>query len=222
MRIPFMSLFVTSPFEGLQEHAEKVKECAWAFQQAIECHLSKQHTAFYTHKQNVSILEREADTIKRRVRGHLPKGIRLPVDKFVLFRYIREQDNVMDAMKDVLGWISYREYTGLPTVLQKDFATLVDNVVDPIETMDNMVKEARQYFTSFSEKQRILVKEIIRNLRNKEHNADKVEAALKRRIFDLDIDPVTVFHAIMLAEKIGDIADYAENTGDMMRAMIAK
>ncbi|MGM0682478.1 MAG: DUF47 domain-containing protein, partial [Thermodesulfobacteriota bacterium] len=149
-------------------------------------------------------------------------GIRLPVDKFVLFRYIREQDNVMDAMKDVLGWISYREYTGLPTVLQKDFATLVDNVVDPIETMDNMVKEARQYFTSFSEKQRILVKEIIRNLRNKEHNADKVEAALKRRIFDLDIDPVTVFHAIMLAEKIGDIADYAENTGDMMRAMIAK
>ena len=27
MRIPFLSMFVTSPFEGLQEHAEKVKEC---------------------------------------------------------------------------------------------------------------------------------------------------------------------------------------------------
>ena len=40
MRIPFLSLFVTSPFEGLLEHAEKVKECAWAFQQAMECHVS--------------------------------------------------------------------------------------------------------------------------------------------------------------------------------------
>ena len=40
MRIPFFSMFMTSPFEGLQEHAEKVKECAWAFQQAMECHFS--------------------------------------------------------------------------------------------------------------------------------------------------------------------------------------
>jgi hypothetical protein len=37
MRIPFISLFTTSPFDGLQEHAEKVKECAWVFQRAIEC-----------------------------------------------------------------------------------------------------------------------------------------------------------------------------------------
>jgi uncharacterized protein Yka (UPF0111/DUF47 family) len=36
MRIPFLSMFITSPFEGLQEHAEKVKECAWVFQQAID------------------------------------------------------------------------------------------------------------------------------------------------------------------------------------------
>jgi uncharacterized protein Yka (UPF0111/DUF47 family) len=35
MRIPFLSMFMTSPFVGLQEHAEKVKECAWTFQQAI-------------------------------------------------------------------------------------------------------------------------------------------------------------------------------------------
>jgi len=41
MRIPFLSLFITSPFAGLQEHAEKVRECAWAFQQAIECHASE-------------------------------------------------------------------------------------------------------------------------------------------------------------------------------------
>ncbi len=222
MRNPMASLFVTSPFDGLQEHAEKVKECAWAFQQAMECHMSDRCTTFDNHREDVVLLEREADAIKRRIRGHLPKGTRLPVDKFQLFRYLREQDNVLDAMKAVLSWVSYREEQGIPQILRKDFAQLVDHVIEPIETMDDMVKEARQYFTSFSEKQRIKVKEIIRNLRNKEHNADKEEAALKHRIFNSDLDPIAVFHTIMLAEKIGSIADHAENAGDMMRAMIAK
>ncbi len=46
MRIPFFDMFMTSPFEGLQEHAEKVEECSWAFQQAIECHFSPKCKTF--------------------------------------------------------------------------------------------------------------------------------------------------------------------------------
>ena len=61
MRIPFFSMFMTSPFEGLQEHAEKVKECAWAFQQAIECHLAEKCKTFEEFRQEVIQLETEAD-----------------------------------------------------------------------------------------------------------------------------------------------------------------
>jgi len=42
MRIPLVSMFTTSPFEGLLEHAEKVRECAWVFQQAVECYANEQ------------------------------------------------------------------------------------------------------------------------------------------------------------------------------------
>jgi uncharacterized protein Yka (UPF0111/DUF47 family) len=49
-----------------------------------------------------------------------------------------------------------------------------------------------------------------------------VEDRLKRRIFEVNLDPVSVFHLIRLVEIIGSIADHAENAGDMMRAMIAK
>jgi uncharacterized protein len=85
-----------------------------------------------------------------------------------------------------------------------------------------MVKEARIYFQSFSASQRIKVKDIIRLLRQQEHEADKIEHALKGRLFNMDIDPVSIFHLIRLAEIIGSIADHAENAGDMMRAMLAK
>ncbi|MFW6236877.1 MAG: DUF47 domain-containing protein, partial [Desulfosudaceae bacterium] len=153
MRIPLVPLFMTSPFAGLQEHSEKVKECAWAFQQAMECFMSAECHVFEDHAGNVTLMEREADAIKRRIRGHLPKGTLLPVHKFLLFRYLREQDGVIDALKGVLEWMSYREEQGVPDQYKKDVADLVDSVIEAIESLEEMVREARSYFKSFSEKQ---------------------------------------------------------------------
>lgn len=222
MRIPFLSMFMTSPFDGIQQHAEKVNECVWAFQQAIECYISKKCTSFEDFRQEVIKLESEADTIKRQIRGHLPKGTMMPVDKFQLFRYLKEQDSVLDVVEDSLDWLSYRTEPGIPEELEKDFLLLVDINIEPIEELNKMVVEARKYFESFSEKQRNVVKEIIRSIRHKEHEADKVEDKIKRKVFAIDIDSVSVFHLIRLAETIGSIADHAENAGDMMRAMLAK
>jgi len=222
MRIPFLSLFVTSPFEGLLEHAEKVKECAWAFQQAIECHVSDRCRQFEELRREVSKLENQADNIKRRIRGHLPIGTLMPVSKFQLFRYLREQDQVMDAVKDALNWISYRSEPGIPAELEKYVFLLVDAAVEPLEELSLMVAGAKSYFETYSEKQRVAVKEIISKVRAQEHAADKAEAEIKRQVFNMDIDPVTVFHMVRLAETIGSIADHAENAGDMMRAMLAR
>ena len=222
MRIPFISMFLTSPFEGLLEHAEKIKECAWAFQQAIECHITDQCERFEEFRKEVDKLESEADAIKRRIRGHLPKGTLMPVDKFELFRYLHEQDKVLDAVEEALDWISFRPEPGIPDALHKDFFLLVDAVMDPVEEMCHMVSDARKYFTNFSEKQRELIKETIHTLRRQEHEADKVEDDIKAKVLNMQIDPVTVFHMIRLAEVIGSLADHAENAGDMMRAMLAR
>jgi predicted phosphate transport protein (TIGR00153 family) len=222
MRIPFFSMFMTSPFEGLQEHAEKVKECAWAFQQAIECHLADKCRTFEEFRQEVIQLESEADTIKRRIRGHLPKGTLMPVYNFLLFRYLREQDQVIDSVEDALDWISFRSEPGIPAELEKEFVILADAVIDPIEELSKMVVEARKYFKNYSEDQRVAIKNIIRNLRRQEHEADKAEDMVKQKVLNMNIDPVTVFHMVRLAEIIGSIADHAENAGDMMRAMVAR
>ena len=222
MRIPFLSFFITSPFEGLLEHAEKVKECAWAFQQAIECHISDRCRQFETLRKEVSKLENQADSIKRRIRGHLPVGTLMPVSKFQLFRYLREQDQVLDAVKDALNWISYRSEPGIQEELHKDIFLLVDAVIDPLEELSRMVEGAKRYFATYSEKQRVAVKEIIRQVRYQEHAADKVEAEIKQRVFNMKIDPVTVYHMVRLAKIIGSIADHAENAGDMMRAMLSR
>jgi len=73
---------MTSPFEGLQEHAEKVKECAWAFQQAMECHFSPKCKTFEEFRQEIIQIESQADVIKRRIRGHIPKETMMPISNF--------------------------------------------------------------------------------------------------------------------------------------------
>ncbi len=222
MRIPLLSIFITSPFEGIQEHAQKVKECGWAFHKAMECYVSDKCVKFEEFREEVVRLEKEADAIKRRIRGHLPIGTWMPVHKFQLFLYLREQDAVLDAVEDVLDWVSYRVEPGIPEALRKDFFLLIDSVIAPIEELSRMVGEARKYFKSYSEKHRKLVKEIIRTLRKQEHEADKLEDAIKRKLFNINVDPVTLYHMLRLAEIIGSVADHAENTGDMMRAMISR
>ncbi len=222
MRIPFISMFITSPFDGLQEHAEKVKECAWVFQKAIECVIMDRCEDFENFREDIHKLEQEADAIKRRIRGHLPKGTLLAVDKFELFRYLGEQDKVIDGVEDALDWLSFRSSSGIPEVVEKEFMLLVEAVMDPIEELSNMVTEARKYFANFSENQRRLVKNMIRTLRAHEDEADKLEDAVKEKIFNNIDDGIAVFHLVRLTEIIGSIADHAENAGDMMRAMVAK
>jgi len=222
MRLPFMSMFMTSPFDGIEEHAEVIKDCAWSFQEAVECHFSLKCDRFDALRGDIIEMEREADAIKRRVRGHLPKGTLMPVDKFQLFRYLREQDCVLDSVEHALDWLSVRSEVAIPQVLQKDVLHLVDTVLDPIDELHVMVQEARKYFRTYKEDQRVKLKDIIHSLRMQEREADRVEHTLKSKVFNMDTDPVTIFHIVRLSEIIGSIADHAENAGDMMRAMVAR
>lgn len=222
MRIPLLSMFMTSPFEGLQEHAEVVKDCSWAFQEAVECHISYKCSRFDFLRGDIIEMEREADAIKRRIRGHLPLGTLMPIDKFELFRYLREQDSVLDAMEDTLDWLSVRSKAAIPEELHRSIFDLVDKVLDPVDELSNMVMEARKYFKTYKETQRVRVKDIIRQLREQEREADRMEYTIKAKAFNMDADPVTIFHIVRLAEIIGSIADHAENAGDMMRAMVAR
>lgn len=222
MRIPFISRFRHSPFEDLQEHAEVVKECGWLFQQAMECHGSQTSKRFKEYRDEVDKLESRADAIKRRIRGHIPQNAIMPVSQFQLFMYLKEQDKVLDSVEDSLNWLSLRINPGFPEGMKKDFDDLVHAVVEPIEQLSRMVAEASKYFESYSDKQRNIVKEIIRNLRKQEHDIDKMEDALNMKIFNLEKDPVSIFHLVKLTEIVSSIADHAENAGDMMRAMIAR
>ncbi|MBW1740063.1 MAG: TIGR00153 family protein [Deltaproteobacteria bacterium] len=221
MRLLLNSLFYRSPFENLQKHADKVKECAHLFKEAAVCHIGQECKKFDLLTEQVARLESEADGIKRNIRNHLPRGILMPVDKFQFFEYLREQDKVLDEVEDALFWLSFRP-KGIPDEVATDFHHLVEAVIPPIEKLSDLVSLATGYFRSRSEAQRTKMKSLIRDIRQYEREADLLERELKFKIFGTIKDALVVYHLIQLVGIVGDIADHAQNASDRMRAMIAK
>jgi predicted phosphate transport protein (TIGR00153 family) len=221
MRFLLSSLFYKSPFEALQKHADKVKECAHLFKEAAVCHIGKECKQFDILTEQVARLESEADDIKRNIRNHLPKGILMPVDKFEFFDYLREQDKVLDEVEDALFWLSFRP-RGIPDEVANDIHHLVEAVILPIGKLSDLVAFATEYFRRGSEEQRKAMKGLIRDIRQYERETDLLERELKFKIFGSINDPLVVFHLIRLVEIVADIADHAQNASDRMRAMIAR
>lgn len=222
MRTTFMSLFYESPFENLKRHADKARECARVFYKAVKCHMDQQCAAFDDLTDQVAILESEADSIKRNIRGHLPKGILMPVDKFQFFMYLREQDKVLDAVEESLYWLSYRPEGIKRGELREDMLFFVEKLLPAIESLSPLVGKAALFFKSPSDQLRREIKSIIRDIRQNEHEADHLERELIHHIFTAEGDPMRKFHLIRLVETMGSIADHAQNASDMMRAMIAE
>ena len=222
MRFSFFSLFHESPFQKLKNHADKVKECAWMFKRAAECYVQQDCEEFDQLTEEVAKLESQADWLKRNLRNHLPRGLLMPVDKFILLDCLREQDHVLDDVEEALYWLSFKPMGGIPEELVGDFLDLIDAVVPAIEKLPEMAAQAITYFKSKTEDERKKLKRIIRDIHQAEKEADHLEHELKKKAFAVLRDAVDIFHVVRVVEIIGNIGDDAQNASDRMRTMIAR
>jgi predicted phosphate transport protein (TIGR00153 family) len=222
MRFSFFSLFYKSPFKKLKDHADKVKECAWMFKRAVECYVEKDCEEFDQLTEDVAMLESQADWLKRNLRNHLPRGIFMPVDKFILLDCLREQDHVLDNVEKALYWLSFKPEGEIPEELVGDLLHLVDAVIPAIEKLPEMAEQAIAYFESSTEENRNRLKSTIRDIHQAEKESDHLEHELKKEAFAVLKDPVDIFHIVRLVEIVANIADDAQNASDRMRTMIAR
>jgi predicted phosphate transport protein (TIGR00153 family) len=222
MRISLLKFFVRSPFERVLKHANKVAACGPMFLEAVQSYMDGDRDRFEILKEEIREKEAECDAIKRNIRAHLPSRVLMVVDKPLFFSFLREADKVIDCIKNALYWISYYDRP-FPEDIKPDYLLLVREVRDFLGFLPEMVQRAHSFFGSRQESDRLLVKEIVKEIRFRERESDDVEKTIMIRLCaDEQIDPKTFFLMIRLVETTGDIADHLENASDMMRAMIAR
>lgn len=219
-RIPILSALRKSPFDGLTEHASKVKECIRICKQAVSAYAEKEYEEFEKLSQEVQKLEHEADLIKGNINAHLPKGIRMPVFKSDFMLCLREQDAILDFAEDTVIWLSFNK-VNLDKV-KDEFLELLQKVTETVETLEIVALSIQKFFSSWKKGQRENMKKLIKQVHRQEWESDRLEKKLAKKIFNSNFEAVDVYFISKLVRLIADIANHAENAGDRIRAMIAK
>jgi len=217
-------VFGTSPFGPLVEHARKVHACVEKIRPLLDAVISEDYEEVHRLQDEVSKLEYEADQIKHRIREQLPRRFFLPVSREDLDRYLHCQDNIADGVEDFAVVLIIRN-TKIHPDLVEPFRELADQVVVVSNTMMSASEELLDLVeASFggSEAEKIL--ERIATLGEEEWKADRIQRRLSRRIYEMEdqLDPVTISFYEKMMHALSGVANAAENTGDMLRAMIVK
>ena len=212
--------FAVSPLKGLERHAEIVNQCLSLARRSLENYINNDSKQFSELAIQVSQKENEADALKRNIRGHIPKGIIMPIDKFELFAFIKEQDKVADDAQTLMDWLSLMECRCADR--GKTILALFDKCHEASRLLTRLIIEANNFFEHEDEKNRNKTKQVIYDIRHIEHEADALEMSLKHMAFKQTTDPVLLHHQLTTIDIIGQIADHAENAADMMRAMVAR
>ena len=224
MRVPIIETLGKSPFEALKDHISLVKKSAALLREVFEDLMKNEFADLEGKKKIIEDLELKADYIKSNIRNHLPKSVKMPVDRGVFLSLLSEIDKVEDLIQDVAEWISIREKP-VPDELKQDFIELFTKALEAIEYTEKAVDALNFVIeSSFVEKERENAKKIIEKLHIIEHESDLLERRLTKKIFQMEeqLSAAALFHLSKLVFLLGDISNHAENAGDRVRALIAK
>lgn len=217
-------LFGRSPFRPMQEHMRIVAKCAAEVVPLVQSVMAGDQGAVEEAKERIFRLEGEADDVKNEIRSNLPKSLFMPVDRRDLLEILHAQDSIADTAQDVAGLFVMRPLE-VPEPFQELLPRYAARVVDAVRKCEEVIQELDELLeTGFRGRQVDRVLEMIDQLGAIESETDDDGMELAARLFRLD-DELTVGSFLLwhdLIQRIGDIADFAEDVGDRLRLLMAR
>jgi predicted phosphate transport protein (TIGR00153 family) len=225
IRVPVVRTIYKSPFEGLNKHSEKIDECVIVLKKCLYAFVDGDFERAKKYAEKVSRIEHEADLIKANTRTHLPKFVFLSVSKSDFLHLLREADSILDYAEDVAVLIAMRD-TEVPKSVGKCIKKVMDKVLLTVNAHQRVSHHMNTLVeVSFGGKEREKVKRYIKQIHKYEHDSDLVEREVSKILFNMppeELDPISVMHLLKIVDRLGMIANKAENAGDRVRAMLAK
>lgn len=217
-------LFGRSPFGPLVEHTRRVHSTVELISPLFEAFLDEDWERSRELYQQISRLEHKADLTKNEIRDTLPKSIFLPVDRQDMLRYLKEQDAIADAAEDVAVIVTMRQ-TSCPDALKPEVMHLVEQVIKTSELLLDAGLELQRLFeSSFGGPEMVKVLDMVSEVNDQEWEADKVQGSLSRALLEHEeeLGAVSIILWMRIIEVLGQVANHAENTGDLLRMMLAR
>lgn len=218
------NLFGPSPIKPIEQHMRQVYECAKQLIPFFEAVLIQNWQQAESVKQKIDTYEKEADTIKRDLRLHLPTGLFLPVARSDLLELLTVQDKIANRTQDIAGLTLSRRMVP-PERIQKLFMPFVHHCLDAAHQACQAINELDELLeTGFRGNELKIVENMIVKLDTIEHDCDNMLAEIRHQIFEMEseLPAIDVIFLYKLVEWIGYLADHAQTVGGRLQILIAR
>jgi len=217
-------IFGSSPVRPLQEHMQKVVSCVSELVPFTLAVLAGDERSRKRHHQNIIDMEKEADTLKKELRLHLPSSLFMPVDRRDVLEVLTMQDLVAGGARDVAGLISGRNMM-FPESMAAKYMALVQRCIDACAQAHTTIRELDELIeTGFGKSERERVGGLLRELDEIEQDTDEQQVVLRHALFKLEneLHPVNVMFLYKVIDNTGGIADRAQRVGSRLQLMLAR
>jgi predicted phosphate transport protein (TIGR00153 family) len=147
----------------------------------------------------------------------------MPINRRDLLEMLDMQDTIADVTQDIVNLLTLRRMC-LPPDLCQQLIRFVEKSQQVCYMAQGLSQEFGDVLESgFGRHEIDKLLKMIDEVSNAETEADDLEDALVRRMFDIEdsMKAVDVVFWYKIFELIGDIADYSKKTGNRLRLMIA-
>jgi hypothetical protein len=192
----------------IKEYLDLVNQGSLTFKRDLSRYIKKNFELFEESLTDIKEIENNADEHQKDIKYKLYKYMLIPESRADVLGIIEEIDTITDLAKEVIYEISI-EKPFIPEELENEFLELVENST---EAVDMLVKAVRAFFEEISQ-----VNDYVNKVHFFEHQADKNEERLKRKIFSEQFEKIDIAHKLQLRyfiEEIAALSDQAESVSE--------
>jgi len=223
MRIPLANLLARNPLPKVGDLMDEVIRTSDRVQALIDLLATGDQAGVERVAKEISAMEGKADDAKNAARSKMPVRLLMPVDRRDVLKLISEIDAIADCAEDVGVLLTIRPLT-VPEDMKPVLALFVESVLETIREaakLIDLIDDLVESGFAGPPAERVLEQAAI--LGRAEHEADKIQDQCARVLFKEEdsMPPAAVFMWTKVLNKIGDMANHAENVGDQFRLFVA-
>ncbi len=219
-----LNLFRKSPFEPLYKHRIAVRQSIDLVKPLLQAVLSGDQKEQERITDKIISAERKADELKMEIRRIVPKGVFLPVNREDLLRYLKIQDDLADTAEDIAVLASMKKLFA-PVTLADEIMHYVDIVLNVCSLADEATDQLRPLVTAgFKGESAQNIMDLVEKAELAEREADEFGLQLAKKLFKAEdqMKGSDIFLWFKIFGLIGDLADYADKTGELLSNMLSR
>ncbi len=188
---------------------DRVESAALILWEGLKAYMNNKPNRFEEYCSELTRLETQADSLRRDIKYKLYTYMLIPESRGDVLGVLETLDDVIDTSKKVLEDFSIQQ-PEIPDFMKEDFLELIEL---SHKAMEELAKGARAFFSELK-----LVNDYVNKVHFYEHEADKVEKALKIKIFSGDgvTDLARKNSLRYFTEKIALISDESESVAERL------